>query len=316
MIKKFEYLVDDSLILSSFYTKYHIDLEALISNGINDSFILEDNGTFLLCPIIRTNELIGTGTASYLPMPFMFGEMNRKSITLIIDEYLNYLDLTNLPVFLRMDPLTNYPNESLRLLLAHGFQADISFTTLIDLSLSLEQLQKKMQRRCARYIRSMSRQFEARGFTGATDFDEFEQFLELFKKAILRGGRAYPEASYEKLRAIFKAQKLVLFAIFQDGQMVSGYTIALHNEAAYCMNSVTHQDYENKNQYTHLLLWTGMMYLKEKGIRMLEHGPVFFRNMANYQPSEKELKISSFKYSMGGDVKMVANLHYLPSRPA
>jgi hypothetical protein len=312
MVTRLDYEVDESLLLSSFYTKDHIDSEAAILNGTNESFLLSSNETFLLCPIIRTTELIGSGTSSYLPMPFMFGEMNRKAIPKLVDEYMAYLDAKNLPVYLRIDPLVEYPNEPLRLLFDQGFQASVSFTTIIDLSLSPDMLQKKMQKRCARYIRSMERDFEAKAFSGEAETDGFEQFLTLYKQVISRGGRYYPEASYDKLRAMFKAGKLLLFAIFQDGQMVSGYAIALHNEAAYCMNSVTHEDYENTNQYTHLLLWTGMMYLKYKNVPLLEHGPVFFKNMANYQPSEKELKISSFKYSMGGELRMVANLHKSP----
>ncbi len=289
---------------SIFYDVALLNLLAEMAKGENKSVRFEDEHGTLDCPIIVDSAgKATTGVPSCLPCPRYSGSGDLKSQRNLYDAYLRHLDSVASSADIRLEPLLDSEQADLRPWVRNGFEIELGFTTLVDLTRDEPSLLRSMRKTFPGYIRSISRSNRITAYSSG-DKDHcaaFERWLELYQIVTARAN-ATPSAAVEDMaRSLFAAGKFELVMIEQSDLIVSGVLICAVGTHAYYWQGATHPDHENALPFTPALIWTAIKRCQERGVKHFEIGPVYLGSgAARY--SQKEQSISFFKLGFGGRV--------------
>lgn len=301
-VQELKYALPGEISVTYFYTEEYLNCEASCINGQNESVLLTATDSHLLCPILVRENYVGSAKLSYLPVPFYYGAENRKKLKMLLEHYMNILLKKNKPAYLRFDPLMSYDSRLLHFFLSSGFDANVHFTTIVNLQNTKSSLWSKVNKSYRSLINNVLKNYEV-----IVDDGENEQYLNdwiALYTSVTERGNSVPGKKTSKILidadSVKKGRSFLFSAYNEHKKLISCVEINSSSKYAYYMHSAIHPDHEGKEAFTHALLWKAIDWLGERGFLSLEIGPVFYKGLTNYCPTEKELSISFFKLNMGG----------------
>ncbi|MDO8623480.1 MAG: peptidoglycan bridge formation glycyltransferase FemA/FemB family protein [archaeon] len=168
-----------------------------------------------------------------------------------------------------------------------GFK-DIQATIIIDLSKTEEELKNNISRDAKRGIKKA----EEAGLTVKTGKEHWDEFYEIYKDTITRGGIT-PKKSEELKKEVDE-----LFSCFKDNKLIAGIGLKFEEDKTNLFLNASLHEYQSLYP-NNLLYWTTLIYSKKNGFK--------FFDLGGYQLSTKEgeklNEVNKFKERWGGEVK-------------
>lgn len=275
--------------------------------GYSDSSYINKTPYYTFyAPILSKDDNVESGFLSYLPLPSLIGYASDKSIKKEMKIYLEkILNLGSQRIALRQDPLVNYDHQIIKSLLQEDFTPNIFYTSIIDLTLSKDELWQNIRKSYRSLINSLIKDVDYSLVIVDKDNNLkcIYDWINLYLKLVERSGRKTSKEQFINIEQSIKNDSGYLYLLYKDDELVSGVNMNYSNGIANYSASGTHPDYEHKNYFSHYLLWAAINDLKIRNYKKLEMGPIFYDNIENFYPhSEKELSISDFKLGMGGEL--------------
>lgn len=272
----------------------------------NFSYLNKDHIYSFFAPILAKDKKVESGVLSYLPLPFISGDISDKQMKKEMNNYIEKIyTLGSERIALRQDPLVDYNNQIIKSLLSEGFTPNLFYTTIVDLTLNKEHLWQNVRKSYRSLINSLSKDLDYSLIIVDKDnnVESIEEWINLYVKLVERSGRKTSRDQFAHIEQSIKNNFGYLYLLYKGDELVSGININYSANMSYYSSSGTHPDYENENYFSHYLLFEAIKDLKNRGYKKLEIGPIFYNSVKNfYSHSEKELNICSFKLGMGGSL--------------
>jgi len=290
---------------SFFYTDEYIDYLSSYIGGNNCSNIIHNGECGLVIPCIETQYNIGSGVLSYVSLPYFEGSCFDKVKKILMNDFFKYIESFKKDIFLREDPLIKYDNIVIKTMLEYGFDVNVYYTTVIDLTQKKEILWQNLRKSYKSLINNIINNYEVKVY-GLIKEDEEDNFylnwIELYDEVTSRANKTQSKETWEKSKILFKNNKSFFVSVYFKNQLVAAVEIGYVKESAYYLKSAIKPEFESGISFTHALLWKAIEEAKIIGCKSFEIGPVFFSGLSTYKASKKELNISNFKLGMGGDL--------------
>lgn len=252
---------------------------------------------------------------SYLYIPHGFiGEWNEENINIFLNEIKKIAHSHN-SFFVRVDPFEKKSGALIKTLSKFGFKKVNSVqpeeTLLLDLSLSKEDLLKKMEHDTRYSIRSA----EKRGVNVlcAKTLDEkkkyFDMFWEIFKETNTRHQlQAYPKRYYEEIFSLEGECRSEVFCAVVEERVIAVAVVIFFGTWATYLYAASEHGYGRYNAPT-FLLWNAINAAKEYKIEIFD-----FWGISN---TKKEWAgVTAFKKSFGGyEVQYTGTWDYVINVP-
>lgn len=183
-------------------------------------------------------------------------------------------------------------------LMSKGGQAVSSFSQILDLSMSSDELRYNIRKSYRSLVSWGEKNLKLRALCSENiSVDDMEQFRLLHHHASGRETRSRQtwDIQYEMI------QQGEAFAIFGelDGALVTAVLCPYSPKHCYYGVSASKRELFSK-PLSHALIWNAILYAKDLGCERFELGQQLYPNLGNPPPTQKELGISTFKHGFGG----------------
>jgi serine/alanine adding enzyme len=151
----------------------------------------------------------------------------------------------------------------------NGYHFDEHLDILLDLTLSVEELEQNLHKERRRNI--VKAEKEGLVFKQLTELEEINDVVTLLKKTYRRVKVPF---SYEKLFTHSKnilAEKVNFFGAYFEGKMIAGQVRLCYKDTVYAWYSGSDSDYFNKKP-NDFLLWNVLLWSKQNGYKTFDFG--------------------------------------------
>lgn len=236
----------------------------------------------------------------YLEHPNLRGKDHDRIRRILRDEIGNWINGLSVRATIQYKESLTNGRLSLfgRILLDLGAEATPSFSQIIDLSASEEDLHKGLTK-----AYKWSVNWGKKNLTlsvadhNLITLELIEKFRLLHIKSAGRETRS-PESWRLQYEMILSGEAFCVFGLM-DGVLVSAALFPYSQSHCFYGVSASCRDCFDK-PLGHALVWSAILFAKKRGIRYLEMGEQLFPVAPRHNPSQKELGISFFKRSFGG----------------
>jgi len=277
-------------------------------NTRNLSFYLSDDvGIVAICPLLAENreglvEFAATGGGNYIAAPAFRNDLKEERLERIQKAVFSEIDRLAQEhkvkrALFRLVALLN--NANYNWLLKQGYW-DVSINSqVIDLSLEKNVLWNSV-RKGHKYDINRGRKHYKINFFDKYNADKniFDQYRLLHHKAAGRITR--PVETFEMMYRWILAEEGMLCAVSWEDKYIGFSYISLYNKSAYYSSASDDPDFTNAVPISHIIQWSVIEWLKERGYRYYEIGSQQFGPLIYDKPSQKDINISLFKRGFGG----------------
>ncbi len=279
--------------------------------------VYDDRDLVAICPLLiealswqgdNYKVFSNVGCDGYLVVPALKNGLTKERRDKILKYIFSYIDELAAKneikkASFRFSPLIKKGGtESLpwfNYLVKFGYLDFSSNTQIIDLNLSLENLQKAIRKGHKHNIVQGQREFVVDVFDQNNISDEiFQQYRIMHHKAAGRVTR--PNESFEIMKQWVKNGQAALFGAKYQDKYVGFTLIFMFGSGAYYGSAADDPDIDLKISSAHVIQWQIISWLKEQGVKTYELGPQVFSPQISQDTSPEELNISFFKRGFGG----------------
>ena len=198
----------------------------------------------------------------------------------------------------RMSPLAAKETD-FNWLLKYGCLDSSLHTQVIDLSLPMDALWRAVRKGHKYDTHRGQKHYRTLVFDRDNpDRGAFEQYRLLHHNAAGRITR--PLKTFDLMYEWIQAGNGLLCGVEREGRFAGFSYIILYKDGAYYASASDDPDFATEIPISHVIQWSVIQWLKEKGCRYYEIGQQQFGPQLYDVPSDKELSIAFFKRGFGG----------------
>lgn len=245
-----------------------------------------------------------TGRGGYGIMPALSNDLteNRrdKIMRLIFDQIDNLAKENNVSrTLLRSTPLSKRTYKY-NIFMKYGYFDNSLNTTIIDISLSIEELWNNLRKGHKYDINRGKRIYQTTIYNKSNINKEvFDQYRLLHHKAAGRITR--PIETFEMMYKWILSDEGILCALSKDSKYLGFTYVNLFKDGAYYSSSSDDPDVNLDVPISHIIQWEIIKWLKENGHKYYEMGIQQFSPQLYDNPTKKDMDISFFKRGFGGE---------------
>ncbi len=276
-------------------------------------YVVDDSGILAVCPLFLEErqgpdgtpckEIATAGSSGLMIVPALrdgLTDDRRERILRTAFDRIDSIARENqvARAIFRITPLTERANE-FNWLLKYGCLDGSVNTQVIDLSLTPDQLWGALRKGHKYDVNRGKKHFDIHIYD-ETNADKgiFEMYRLLHHKASGRITR--PLATFEMMYDWIQERNGMLCGVSSQGVYTGFSYIILYKDGAYYASASDDPDFITDIPIAHVIQWSVIEWLKEKGYRKYEIGQQQFGPQMHDVPSPKELSISFFKRGFGG----------------
>ncbi len=143
-------------------------------------------------------------------------------------------------------------------------------------------------------------------YISASNFDNhkniFNEWINLYSKAILRGGKKFPSICYNLLIESIYNNEAILTLAYENNKILGGMLFNIQGDIAYYSSAANSIDIENDNTRNigHNLMWNSILFLKSIQVSNLNFGVIPSKNKID---NDRKLQnILFFKTGFGAKI--------------
>lgn len=276
-------------------------------------FVRDDSGVLAICPLFMEKceekdgnihiKIGAAGSGGLMIVPALrsdLGDDRREKILRLVFDHIDSLAKENRAVcaHFRMTPLA--PRHTpFNWLLKYGCLDSSVNTQIIDLNLPQDRLWSAL-RKGHKYDTNRGKKNYDINIYDRTNADKevFDQYRLLHHKASGRITR--PVETFEMMYDWILSGNGMLCGVSKNGVFAGFSYLILYKDGAYYGSASDDPDFETDVPISHVIQWSVIQWLKERGYKKYEIGQQQFGPQIYDIPSSKELSISFFKRGFGG----------------
>jgi hypothetical protein len=240
-------------------------------------------------------------------------ELDQRTITAEFIQFLEDLSKNKRykKINFRVKPSSSIiSSEVLKVLLLRGYCSQLSFTSLLNLNQTKEELWSNIRKSFKSLINKEEKKVKVEIYDAlSTDKVLFDSWISLYSNAIKRGNKELTTQAIDSMQDAIKNNMGFIISAYEHEKLLGAIVFNYFDGSAYYSAAANVDDIEsNKERYIgHLLMWEGIKKLKEIGCTELEIGPLEFENQLYCQNDSKLQNITNFKVGFGGNIISVFN---------
>ncbi len=194
-------------------------------------------------------------------------------------------------------------------LLGKGADAVPFFRQLIDLSAPEDELFRQIRKSYKSLVNWGSKNLSLRIIDKETiTLEDIERFRLLHFRAAGRETRS-KHTWYMQYEMVCHDEAFVIVGELH-GELVTAGLFSYSPQYCYYGVSASKREMFNK-PLSHSLIWSAMLYAKDKGCNLFEMGNLSYPRQGDAVPSKKEMDISTFKQGFGGQTQVRLNITWM-----
>tara|TARA_B100000795_G_C22803965_1_gene443668 strand:- start:2828 stop:3712 length:885 start_codon:yes stop_codon:yes gene_type:complete len=241
------------------------------------------------------------GVESVNFIEFTVQEILQENFLNILEENLKKNHIRKL--FFRINPIIEKGdniNKCLELLLSKNYSFRKTKCIILNLKQEINVLRSNIRKSYKSLINKENKILDIRFSNIDSSKQEiFNSWINIYSKAISRGGKKISHNSIELLKKCVENQECIIALAYEKKKAVGGMLFYIEkNLATYsAAANISLIEEDRKRSVGHYLMWNSIVHLKDKGIKFLELG-----TLENYKDDNiKNYNISKFKSGFGGE---------------